>query len=70
VQARKKALETRHAGNRKDELAKAAEEVPVSGTPWEKVTQLINFDVVHQKDVARYKTCLITCKTAKMAVKC
>ena len=40
------------------------------GTPWEKINALVNLNAgIHQKDVARYKAVLITCKAKNVAIR-
>ena len=61
-------LKARHDKNRAEE--KVAQELPVGKAPWDKVTSMINMGGgVHHKDVARYRSTLITCKTNNVAVK-
>ncbi len=69
-QVRTTTLSTRKSNNRKSEAHQKAVEVPASGTAWEKVNALVNFNsTAHQKDVARYKAVLITCKAKNVAIK-
>ncbi|EFJ40419.1 hypothetical protein VOLCADRAFT_108157 [Volvox carteri f. nagariensis] len=63
-------LTQRKANNRKSEAHQKEVEVPLSGTPWEKINALVNLNSGnHQKDVARYKALLITCKAKNVAIR-
>ncbi len=42
--------------------------VPVGNTPWERVTSVINFNFEHQRDMSKYKTILLGCKSKNTPV--
>jgi hypothetical protein len=64
-----KTLSARKEANRSNAKATSVDAgVPAEGTSWEKVTGLVNFNAgAHTKDVTRFKSTLISLKTAKAA---
>lgn len=69
-QQRKTMLASRHEVNRADEDLTKTVSVPTEGSAWDKITSLVDFQhSTHQKDVQRYKSTLLACKTQNIAVK-